>query len=80
VPATPAVVVVRRFRSSGRGGSNASTEIKCIAQDEKDVPCINCKQSKLECTYNQSPKKRGPPKGAVSACPPAVLEYCNRLH
>ncbi|KAI8642223.1 fungal-specific transcription factor domain-containing protein [Parasitella parasitica] len=61
----------RRTRISRACDACRRKKIKCDTNGAGNT-CKNCKSSKLECTYNDSAKKRGPPKGYIE-----VLE--NRL-
>lgn len=61
----------RRTRISRACDACRRKKIKCDTSGPGNT-CKNCKYSKVECTFNDSAKKRGPPKGYIE-----VLE--NRL-
>ncbi|KAI7905436.1 fungal-specific transcription factor domain-containing protein [Cokeromyces recurvatus] len=61
----------RRTRISRACDACRRKKIKCDTSGPGNT-CRSCKSSKLECTFNDSAKKRGPPKGYIE-----VLE--NRL-
>ncbi|CAO3641602.1 unnamed protein product [Cunninghamella blakesleeana] len=61
---------MKRMRISRACDTCRRKKVKC--DTVAGGPCKNCKASKIECTYNDSAKKRGPPKGYIE-----VLE--NRL-
>ncbi|KAI9313937.1 fungal-specific transcription factor domain-containing protein [Dichotomocladium elegans] len=62
---------IKRLRISRACDGCRRKKIKCDTTGP-DQTCKNCQASKIDCTYNDSAKKRGPPKGYIE-----VLE--NRL-
>ncbi|KAI9307650.1 fungal-specific transcription factor domain-containing protein [Cunninghamella echinulata] len=62
---------LKRIRISRACDTCRRKKVKCDTSGSGNT-CKNCKTAKIECTYNDNAKKRGPPKGYIE-----VLE--NRL-
>ncbi|KAL1916498.1 uncharacterized protein VTP21DRAFT_5689 [Calcarisporiella thermophila] len=57
---------LQRSRSSRACDQCRRKKIRCNIKQNASV-CSNCEQNNIECTFNDSTKKRGPPKGYIEA-------------